>query len=134
MDEQKWEGRLKVLTQVAGICLVGIYIVGFLVVSIYHVRYGIPGFNFLRPRIISAGVLFFVLLALPLWELAGLYDWIKIPSRAIPQVSSDKTTTPEVTPFWLHTYVPTMKVCLFVCAGFGISFFVNQFVFANANS
>jgi len=132
MDEQKWETRVKVLTQAAGICLVGIYVVGFLVVSTYHVRYGIPGFNFLRPRIISAGVLFFVFLALPLWELAGLYEWVKIPPKVIPEANSDKTPT-EPTPFWLRIHAPTMKVFLFLGASFGISFFVNQFVIVSAN-
>lgn len=135
MDEQKRETRLKVLAQIAGICLVGVYVAGFLVVSTYHVRFGIPGFNFLRPKIIAAGVLFFILFALPLWELANLYNWIKPPAKVTPEANHEaqRTTTPELTPFWLHIYGPTMKVFLFLSASFGIAFFVNQFVTVDAN-
>src|SRR5215831_7799505 len=135
MDEQKWETRLKVLTQVAAICLAGIYVAGFLVVSVYHVRYGIPGFDFLRPRIISAGVLFFLFLAFPLWELADIYNWIKIPPKLSPKPNSEtaKTTNAELTPFWIHIYVPTLKVFFFIGASFGIAFVVSLFVTIDAN-
>jgi hypothetical protein len=138
MDEQKWETRLKVLTQAAAICLVGVYVVGFLVVSTYHVRFGIPGFDFIRTRIISAGVLFLVFLAFPLWELAGIYDWIKWPQLATQNITnisleSQKNPKREVTPLWLRIYAPVLKVFLFLGASFGVAFLVNQNLTVGAN-
>jgi hypothetical protein len=134
MDEQKRDTRLKVLTQAAAIGLVGVYVVGFLVVSTYHVRFGIPGFDFIRTRIISAGVLFLVFLAFPLWELAGIYDWIKWPRPAIQNTSIESQTipTPEVT-FWLRIYAPMLKVFLFLGANFGIAFLISQILMTGAN-
>ena len=137
MDELRWEGCLRILTQSGALCVAAIYVVGFLIISIYHIRYGIPEFNFLHSKIISAGVLFFVLLALPLWELAGLYDWIRIPLKPTPPEATcieKEVTRPELTPFLLRIFMPTFRISLFLGASFGIAFFLNLILIVNANA
>lgn len=49
---------------VAGI-VVAVYACGFLIVSIYHAKYGFVGTNPLRPRVLAAGAWFFLFAAIP---------------------------------------------------------------------
>ena len=64
MDEEKLRSRIPVLAQLTGVFAVVTYGAGFLILSLHHASFGISQFNLLRPKIISAGVLFFVLAAL----------------------------------------------------------------------
>jgi hypothetical protein len=136
MDEQKWDSRLKVLTQFSAMCVAAVYVVGFMIISVYHVRYGIPEFNFLHSKIISAGVLFFVFLALPLWELAGIYDWIKIPPKMLPSATpaeTQKVPNPESTPFSWHIFARTFNVVLFLGGSFASALIIRAPLFLEAD-
>jgi hypothetical protein len=56
------------LAQLAGVLVVFIYAGGFLALSLHHASFGISQFNLLRPKILSAGVLFLVFATLPVIE------------------------------------------------------------------
>ncbi len=75
MDEEKLRSRIPVLAQLTGILAVVTYGAGFLVLSLHHASFGISQFNLLRPKIISAGVLFFVLAALAAIETAQAFSF-----------------------------------------------------------
>lgn len=55
--------------------LVGVYVCGFLVVSVHLASYGIVEFELLRPRVISAGVLFLIFLAVSASVASYVYDF-----------------------------------------------------------
>jgi hypothetical protein len=56
---------------IAGI-VIALYASGFLIVSLYHSRFGFIGTNPFRPRILAAGAWFFFFTAIPVWFAAGL--------------------------------------------------------------
>jgi hypothetical protein len=64
-----------VLAQATGVFAVFVYAGGFLALSLHHASYGISQFNLLRPKIISAGVLFFVFAALPAIETMQIFGF-----------------------------------------------------------
>ncbi len=75
MDEGKLRSRIAVLAQLTGILAVVTYGAGFLALSLHHASFGISQFNLLRPKIISAGVLFFVLAALAAIETTQAFGF-----------------------------------------------------------
>src|SRR6266704_3817778 len=97
MNIEKWEQQLKVLAQLAGACVAAAYIGGFLVVSGYHAKYGILGISFVRPKILTAGVVFFVFLAIPIYELGLIYGWPVFLNALKSQLTTDTVTTPVST-------------------------------------
>jgi len=56
---------------IAGI-VIALYACGFLIISLYHSRFGFVGTNPFRPRILAAGAWFFFLMAIPVLFAAGL--------------------------------------------------------------
>jgi hypothetical protein len=56
---------------VAGIAI-ALYACGFLIVSLYHAKFGFVGTNPFRPRVLAAGAWFFFFTAIPVWFAAGL--------------------------------------------------------------
>lgn len=75
MDEEKLRSRIAVLVQLTGILAVVTYGVGFLALSLHHASFGISQFNLLRPKIIFAGVLFFVLATLAAIETTRAFNF-----------------------------------------------------------
>src|ERR1700688_2869382 len=51
---------------IAGI-VIALYACGFLIVSLYHSRFGFVGTNPFRPRVLAAGAWFFFFTAIPVW-------------------------------------------------------------------
>ncbi len=58
-----------------GVFAVFVYAGGFLALSLHHASFGISQFDLLRPKIISAGVLFFVFAALPAIETMQIFGF-----------------------------------------------------------
>jgi hypothetical protein len=54
------------VTQFAAVAIALVYGAGFIIVTFYQARLGISDFNVLRPKIIMAGIAFWILLLLPL--------------------------------------------------------------------
>lgn len=75
MDEEKLRSRVAELAQLTGILAVVTYGAGFLALSLHHASFGISQFNLLRPKIISAGVLFFVLATLAAIETTQAFGF-----------------------------------------------------------
>ena len=63
-DVAGWEPALRASSYWASLSLVVTYCIGFLIVSIHQGLFGIVRFDLLRPRILSAGVAFVVLVSL----------------------------------------------------------------------
>jgi hypothetical protein len=72
VDEQSIKSRLEILTPIAGGAAILVYVVGFLVLSIHHASFGILDSGLLRPRILSAGVIFCILTLIPAIETIRL--------------------------------------------------------------
>lgn len=118
MDQQLLESRLRLVAQGAAVCTVAIYFVGFLTVSLYHSQFGIIQSDLLRGRILSAGILFSVFLAFPLFELAALYGlWgLRVPI----QNSGNKAHDTFITPL--------LRTLFFVLSSLGAAFFIRLFL------
>jgi hypothetical protein len=75
VDEEKLRSRIAMLAQLTGVFALITYGAGFLILSLHHASFGISQFNLLRPKIISAGVLFFVLAALAAIETTQAFSF-----------------------------------------------------------
>jgi len=73
--------RTRIQLAASAIAVIGVvvYGIGFLVLTIHHESFGIPLSGFLRPRIISAGILFCALVAIPIAELLFIMKRTKWP-------------------------------------------------------
>lgn len=63
----------------AGIAI-ALYACGFLIVSLYHSKFGVVGTNLFRPRVLAAGAWFFFFTAIPVSIAARYrtYPWLKV--------------------------------------------------------
>jgi hypothetical protein len=73
MDRDTLQARVQLVTQVVAISVALLYAVGFIVVSLHHALFGVSQFSLLRPKILSAGLLFFIFFGLPVLESARNY-------------------------------------------------------------
>jgi hypothetical protein len=89
MNEEKLRGRVQVIAQLTGVLAVAIYGGGFLAMSLHHASFGISQFNLLRPKIISAGVLFFVFASLPVIETIQIFGF---PTTEVTKTATDAST------------------------------------------
>lgn len=69
MTEEFFRTRIQLAASAIAVIGVVIYGIGFLVLTVHHASFGIPLIGFLRPRIISAGILFCAFAAIPIAEL-----------------------------------------------------------------
>lgn len=58
----------------ATVVVLAVYVIGFLILSLHHAYFGIPQVSLLRGRIISSGLLFCVLAAIPVIETVRIVD------------------------------------------------------------
>jgi len=65
MTEEFLRTRIQLAASAIAVIGVVVYGIGFLVLTIHHASFGIPLIGFLRPRIISAGILFCAFAATP---------------------------------------------------------------------
>src|SRR6266849_6370432 len=68
---------------IAGIAI-AVYASGFLIVSLYHSKFGFVGTNPFRPRVLAAGVWFFFFTAIPVSIAARFrkYSWKEIAKES----------------------------------------------------
>lgn len=64
---------LERFARMAAIILGGAYVAGFVIVNLHHAELGIPDLSLLRPRVVSAGVFFLVMTAVPVIGTARIY-------------------------------------------------------------
>jgi len=85
MTEEAIRGRVQLLTQAAALLVVVAYIAGFLTLSLHHASYGISQFSLLRPRILSAGTIFLILMTLGAVSAVQIFDLWKLnyPTRTM---------------------------------------------------
>ena len=79
-----WAQQLEIATRVAAVLIAAAYVAGFLVVTIHHARLGIWQFDLLRPRILSAGTTFLVLLSLATATTLGAHRLLGIGGVGLP--------------------------------------------------
>jgi hypothetical protein len=120
MEEEKLRGRVQVLAQLTGVMAVAIYGGGFLAISLHHASFGISQFNLLRPKIISAGVLFFVFAALPVIESIQIFGF---PTPEVTKSATDASAiAAKSKTFW------TDQLGLLLIALIGSSLILRQFL------
>jgi hypothetical protein len=78
MTEELFRNRIQLAASAIAVAGVIAYGIGFLVLTVHHASFGIPLIGVLRPRIISAGILFCALAAIP---IAGLLFILKRTER-----------------------------------------------------
>ncbi len=69
MTEESFRTRIQLAASAIAVISVVVYGMGFLVLTVHHASFGIPLIGFLRPRIISAGILFCAFAAIPVAAL-----------------------------------------------------------------
>jgi len=69
---------LEFVPRIGGVVLVGLYGTGFLIVSLHHAAFGISEFDFVKPRIFSAGVLFLLLTAVPIVAASRIFPIFRV--------------------------------------------------------
>jgi hypothetical protein len=83
MDRNSMWDRAEQLTKVSAGCALAVYIVGFLVTSLYYSALGIAPINPLRARIIGAGLLFSFTVAASYWAgITAFHDFIQPNSES----------------------------------------------------
>jgi hypothetical protein len=113
VTEEFLKTRIQLAASVIAIIGVVLYGIGFLVLTIHHASFGIPLIGFLRPRIVSAGILFCAFAAIP---VAGLLFTIKRTQQT--------ETKKDVRNF--------LAICAeFLLEAFGISFITLRFAFVD---
>src|SRR5689334_15536330 len=60
-------GRLEAVLRIGALVTGAAYIVGFLIIAIQRARYGVYDVDFLRPKVVAAGVIFWIL-----WVISAL--------------------------------------------------------------
>jgi hypothetical protein len=116
-------GRLDALTRVGNICLVLVLGAGFLIVSIHNESYGIVQFDPFRIRMVSAGVLFLVLLAIPFLggsRIHGLFGF----KAWMPESQTQNAMRPEVFGYYLR-FARTFEYLIFA---FVLAFWIRPFL------
>jgi len=84
VTDEFFRTRLQLAASAIAVIGVVVYGIGFLVLTIHHASFGIPLIGFLRPRIISAGILFCAFAAIP---IAGMLFAMKRTQR--PEAKKD---------------------------------------------
>ena len=104
MNEDSLKNRIEIVTKAAAVGGVIIYTAGFLALSIHHAKFGIPQFSLLRPKIVSTGIAFFVLSALPVLETIGFSGWSRIPEPQEDDSAAGRSRDSVVAfTIWLQT-------------------------------
>jgi len=73
VSEQRAQDRLQLAARVGGIFLVTAYACGFVVLAIYHAAFKISDFGLVQPRILAAGFLFLLFIAMPAFAVSRTY-------------------------------------------------------------
>lgn len=72
--------HLGALTQMGAVAVVVLYVCGFLTISLHYARYGIVQFDLLRAKVLSAGILLSVFLAISAFQVFRMRSSVWIQS------------------------------------------------------
>src|SRR6266851_7395784 len=73
LSESRFVASLEVTARAAALFVAVVYGTGFLIISVHHAQYGIAQFDPLKPKIFSTGVVFLLLVALPILAAFRLF-------------------------------------------------------------
>lgn len=73
VSEQRPQDRLQLAARLGGIFLVAAYACGFVVLAIYHAAFKISDFGLVQPRILAAGFLFLLFIAIPAFAVSRTF-------------------------------------------------------------
>ncbi len=111
--ETDLKNRLELVSRIGAIALLMFYVAGFLVVTFANASRGIVGFGFLRAKILTAGILFWFFMMLP------LIDW----SRAFGKFGFPQTELESKT-----ISFGIVKLFRFIMASWAMAFFLCNYV------
>ena len=89
MDQQELKTRLEIGARAGAILVIALYVSGYLVVTFNNAKYGIVEFGLFRAKLLSAGFLLLVFVALPTVEVLrawSLFGFKISPTDKIPGV------------------------------------------------
>jgi hypothetical protein len=102
--------------------LIGLYVAGFLVVSLHNATYGIIEFGLFRAKLLSTGILFAVFLAIPFWEASRFFNMFVFRRSTVPAegASSEQTKQLKISPTanWL------IRILLFFAASWSTAMLI----------
>ncbi len=100
--------RLEALTRVSAVAIGSIYVAGFIIVTIYHAEFGIGEIGLFKARVLSAGILFALLTALPVALAGRIYGYFGLgPAMTIMPTEPGKEWLGE-----LHAGIRLYLPCL----------------------
>lgn len=118
VSEQGAQDRLQLAARLGGIFLVAAYACGFVVLAIYHAAFKISDFGLVQPRILAAGFLFLLFIAIPAFAVSrtfALFGLHRLTGVRLELSEETKTATHFVLGF--EFYAICFGLAL-VCRGF----------------
>jgi hypothetical protein len=122
MTVQSIQERIPLVAQAIGLALVILYAAGFVVLSVHHASFGISQFNLLRPKILAAGILFCIFIALPIAEAARVFGLLGYP----PMFPTPDRTGVEFDKRLY--YLPFVRLLAFLLGAIAIGWTVRAFL------
>jgi hypothetical protein len=108
--------QIDLLARAGAVLLVLLYGLGFLIVSVHRASYGMVQFELLRPKLLSAGILFSVLFVLPALEACRAYGYLGYQAWT-PNIAG--TDDPRTRTFY---YVHLVRLFQFFASAVGLAF------------
>lgn len=105
MEKQEFKDRLDVVSRAGAIVLVALYGAGFLVVSFSNASYGIVEFGLFRTRLLSAGIIFAIFLALPFLEASRIFGLFGLRGIEFPTLTLSNQLFAFFTAAWASTFL-----------------------------
>jgi hypothetical protein len=124
MTEEVLRSRIQLVTQVAAIFAVISYAAGFLTISLHNASLGILQQSLLRPKILSAGILFLVLTGLPVLEAARNFGYWNLG----PRPDSQDRTMNAASGRGVSYYLPFLQILNFLVAATAVSVVIRPFL------
>jgi hypothetical protein len=121
VNQETLGGRALLSTQVVALAAVLLYAIGFVIISLHHARFGVLQFGLLRPKILSAGVLFCIFVGLPVLESARNYGLLGYadPYPKPPRVEGEFNK--------VLYYLPVIRILSFIYVSVALSWSVRIF-------
>lgn len=131
MNLNEAKPQLDLLSRAGAFLLVALYGVGFLVVSFADASRGVEEFGLFRAKLLSAGVLFSILLALPVLQFVRAFGLLGFAEQAVADMRS--TDTPLKAPAWcIRAYHRLSFFNAAWATGFWIQIIFGKFDFSRA--
>jgi hypothetical protein len=101
----EWKPRLDAAAHLAGLAVVLVYVAGFIVITFRDSSYGVVESSLFRGRILSAGILFFVFLVLPMVERLKSFNLFPFKQT---DINSDGPVNSHRLSFFLAAWVTSI--------------------------